>query len=94
MMLEGFDKAFESKARLGIMSILAVNEWVSFVEFKELLQMSDGNIASHITALEKCNYIEVKKQFLGKKPNTSYKMTELGRLAFKNHIEALGKLLK
>ena len=93
-MLEGFDKAFESKARLGIMSILAVNEWVSFVEFKELLQMSDGNIASHITALEKCNYIEVKKQFLGKKPNTSYKMTELGRLAFKNHIEALGKLLK
>lgn len=94
MMLEGFDKAFESKARLGIMSILAVNEWVSFVEFKELLQMSDGNIASHITALEKCNYIEVKKQFLGKKPNTSYKMTELGKLAFKNHIEALGKLLK
>lgn len=94
MMLEGFDKAFESKARLGIMSILAVNEWVSFVEFKELLQMSDGNIASHITALEKSNYIEVKKQFLGKKPNTSYKMTELGKLAFKNHIEALGKLLK
>jgi len=94
MMLEGFDKAFESKARLGIMSILAVNEWVSFVEIKELLQLSDGNIASHITALEKCNYIEVKKQFVGKKPNTSYKMTELGKQSFKNHIEALGKLIK
>jgi DNA-binding MarR family transcriptional regulator len=88
------NKAFESRVRLGIMSILLVNESVDFNTLKELLQVTDGNIASHITALEKFNYIEIRKQFIGKKPNTSYAVTTSGKKAFAEHLDALEKLIK
>jgi DNA-binding MarR family transcriptional regulator len=88
------NKAFESRVRLGIMSILMVNESVDFLNLKEMLQVTDGNIASHVTALEKLQYIEIKKQFIGKKPNTSYSVTNTGRKAFTEHLDALEKLIK
>lgn len=87
------NKEFESRVRLGIMSVLMVNEWVDFTEMKNLLEITDGNLASHSTALEKSKFIEVKKEFVGKKPKTSYKVTESGREAFANHLTALEKLL-
>ncbi|MFZ9221566.1 MAG: winged helix-turn-helix domain-containing protein [Sediminibacterium sp.] len=92
--ITSLDKGFESRVRLGIMSILVVNDSVDFNTLKEQLNISDGNIASHITALEKLNYLEVKKQFIGKKPNTSYKATQQGIKAFKNHLDTLEKLIK
>ena len=92
--IESLDKGFESRVRLGIMSILVVNDYVDFNTLKEQLNISDGNIASHITALEKLQYIEVKKQFIGKRPNTSYKATATGIKAFKNHLDTLEKLIK
>ncbi len=92
--ITSLDKGFESRVRLGIMSILVVNDSVDFNTLKEQLNISDGNIASHITALEKLNYLEVKKQFIGKKPNTSYKVTQQGIKAFKNHLDTLEKLIK
>jgi DNA-binding MarR family transcriptional regulator len=76
------------------MSILLVNESVDFNTLKVLLQITDGNIASHITALEKLNYIEIRKQFIGKKPNTSYAVTSSGKKAFAEHLDALEKLIK
>lgn len=76
------------------MSILVVNEYVDFNTLKEQLNISDGNIASHIAALEKLKYIEVKKQFIGKRPNTSYKATSKGIKSFKNHLDTLEKLIK
>jgi len=88
------NKAFDSRIRLGIMSILAVNEKVDFSELKETLDLTDGNLASHIAALEKLKYIEVAKQFIGKKPNTSYFLTNEGRKAFSEHLNALEKLIK
>jgi len=88
------NKAFESRVRLGIMSILMVNDSIDFLTLKEMLQVTDGNIASHITALEKFQYIEIKKQFIGKKPNTSYSVTNKGRKAFTEHLDALEKLIK
>ena len=94
--MKGFDqlnKAFESRVRLGLMSILSVNNWVSYKEIKDLLEVTDGNLASHIQSLEKINNLEIKKQFIGKKPLTTYKVTEIGKKAFKNHIEGLEKLL-
>tara|TARA_Y100000813_G_scaffold193840_1_gene173568 strand:- start:171 stop:461 length:291 start_codon:yes stop_codon:yes gene_type:complete len=94
--MKGFDqlnKAFESRVRLGLMSILSVNNWVSYKEIRDLLEVTDGNLASHIQSLEKINYLEIKKQFIGKKPLTTYKVTEIGKKAFKNHIEGLEKLL-
>lgn len=87
------NKAFDHRVRLGIMSILMVNDWMEFNGFKTLLEVTDGNLASHIKALEKEAYIEVKKQFVGKKPNTTYRVTELGRKAFTAHLDALEKLL-
>ena len=76
------------------MSVLMVNDWVDFGTLKEMLQVTDGNLASHITALEKMEYIKVQKQFVGKKPNTSYAVTKAGKKAFSNHLDALENLLK
>lgn len=90
----GLNKAFESRIRLGIMSVLLVNEWMDFGNMKEVLAITDGNLASHITALEKLEYVQVRKQFIGKKPNTSYAVTDLGRKSFNEHLNALEKLLK
>ena len=75
------------------MSILMVNEYAEFNRLKELLEATDGNLASHLKALEKENYITVEKQFIGRKPNTRYKTTKSGRQAFKKHIEALEKII-
>ena len=87
------NKEFESRVRLGIMSVLVVNDWVDFKEMKDLLELTDGNLASHSAALEKSGFIEVKKEFVGRKPKTSYRVTQTGRNAFSEHLNALEKLL-
>ncbi|MBL0047428.1 MAG: transcriptional regulator [Bacteroidetes bacterium] len=92
--IDDLNKAFESRIRLGIMSILLVNDSVDFGEMKEMLNITDGNLASHISALEKIEYVKVSKQFVGKKPNTSYAATKVGKKAFGAHLDALEKLLK
>jgi len=92
--VSSLNKAFESRIRLGIMSVLLVNDWVEFTELKDILQVTDGNLASHLTALEKLAYIQVRKQFIGKKPNTSYAVSEIGKEAFNEHLNALEKLIK
>ena len=88
------NKAFDHRVRLGIMSVLMVNEYADFNTLKELLGATDGNLASHAKALEKVEYIRVEKQFIGRKPNTKYHATELGKQEFKKHIDALEKLIK
>lgn len=88
------NKAFESRVRLGIMSILMVNEMVDFSTIKEQLQVTDGNIASHISALEKLDYIKIEKKFIGKKPNTSYAATNIGKKAFHEHLNALEAIIR
>lgn len=92
--IEELNKAFESRVRLGIMSILMVNDFIDFGTLKEQLRITDGNLASHLSALEKLQYIEVRKQFIGKKPNTSYAVTIAGKKAFSEHLTALEKLIK
>jgi len=91
--IDKLNKAFENRMRLGIMSALMVNEHVDFLTFKELLDVTDGNLASHIAALEKLDYIAVKKEFVGKKTKTSYVVTNLGRKEFNYHLNALEKLV-
>ncbi len=71
-----------------------VNDWVDFNTLKDTLSITDGNLASHIKALEEAGYVEVKKQFLLKKPNTSYRVTHLGRIEFENHLKALEKIIR
>ena len=91
--LNDINKVFDHRVRLAIMSVLVVSESMDFNAIKDLLGVTDGNLASHSKALEKEKYIEVVKQFIGKKPNTRYRITKLGKEAFQAHIDALEKLI-
>ncbi|HET8804647.1 MAG TPA: transcriptional regulator [Aequorivita sp.] len=92
--IDGLHKAFESRIRLGIMSALAVNDKFDFSSLKEFLEVTDGNLASHLKALEKEKFIAVEKAFVGRKPNTKYVMTKKGKQAFDEHLMAMEKLIK
>jgi DNA-binding MarR family transcriptional regulator len=88
------NKAFDNRVRLGVMAVLLANDAVSFNELKEALDLTDGNLASHVSALEKAGYVEVSKQFVGKKPNTTYTVSKAGKTAFQEHLNALEKLFR
>ncbi|MFY0673614.1 MAG: transcriptional regulator [Bacteroidia bacterium] len=91
--IHNLNKAFENRIRLGIMSILMVNDEVDFNHLKVQLDLTDGNLASHLKALEKLSYIHVEKRFVGRKPNTLYSVTKKGEKAFNEHLTELEKLL-
>lgn len=91
---ENFDRMLEHRMRLQIMGVLVANESYDFSALKELLQTTDGNLATHIKALEKEKYIAVHKTFVDRKPNTRYKATERGRSAFRKHLDAMEEILK
>lgn len=91
--LKNFNKAFESRVRLGIMSVLAVNTSMDFISLREALEVTDGNLASHLRALEEAGYISMDKSFINRKPNTKYTITEEGMENFRRHISALEDLI-
>lgn len=91
---ENFDKAFENKLRLQIMSVLMVNDDAEFNTLKELLKVTDGNLASHLKALEKEEYILVHKGYNGRKPQTKYQASSAGKKAFKKHLDTLEQLIR
>lgn len=93
ILLEGYDKLFENRVRLGVMSVLAANDSYDFVSLKQMLGVTDGNLTTHLRALEDAGYISSLKQFIGRRPNTSFSITDKGRCAFSAHISALSKLL-
>ena len=92
--INGLNKIFDNRIRLGIMSVLMVNEEINFNDLKQMLEVTDGNLASHIKALETSEYITIRKQFIGKKPNTTYEATLLGKQTFAKHLAALEQLIK
>jgi len=92
--IKELNKTFDSRIRLGIMSALMVNAEVSFTELKELLDITDGNLASHLKTLEDAGTIKVQKGFIGRKTNTTYSITKAGDKAFKAHIAALEEMIK
>ena len=91
--LANFNKAFESRVRLGIMSVLAVNNSMDFTGLRDTLAVTDGNLASHLRALEEAGYIRMEKNFINRKPNTSYSITEKGLENFSSHLKALEELI-
>ncbi|PST82108.1 transcriptional regulator [Pedobacter yulinensis] len=92
--IESLNKIFDSRIRLGVMSVLMVNERVNFNDLKQMLELTDGNLASHLNTLEQAGLISVQKGFVGKKTNTTYQATATGREAFRNHLNALEKMIK
>ena len=91
--LANFNKAFESRIRLGIMSVLAVSNSMDFTGLKETLAVTDGNLASHLRSLEEGGYIRMEKSFINRKPNTNHTITEKGMESFKSHLQALEELI-
>lgn len=92
--IDDLHKAFENRIRLGIMSALAVNESLDFTSLKQFLDVTDGNLASHMKTLEKKDFIAVKKSFIDRKPNTTYHITDAGKKAFEKHLVALEQIIK
>jgi DNA-binding MarR family transcriptional regulator len=91
--IENLNKTFDSRVRLGIMSTLMVNDQINFNDLKQLIGVTDGNLASHIKALEETGYLKVNKGFVGKKTNTTYTITKLGEKSFQQHLAALEKII-
>lgn len=92
--IKGLHRAFENRIRLGIMSVLAVNDMLDFTSLKEYLDVTDGNLATHLKTLEKEKFIGVKKSFIERKPNTKYFMTKKGKKAFEDHLKGLEDIIK
>ena len=92
-LIDNLNKVFDSRIRVGIMSALMVNTEVNFNELKELLNITDGNLASHLKTLEESMFVKVQKGFIGRKTNTTYSITRSGEKAFKIHLTALEKMI-
>jgi DNA-binding MarR family transcriptional regulator len=91
---DNLDKTLEHRIRLQIMSVLIANDVYEYTALKDLLGITDGNLASHIKALEREKYVSVSKSFVQRKPNTRYKITDRGRLAFRKHLDAPEAVVK
>jgi DNA-binding MarR family transcriptional regulator len=92
--INGLNKVFDNRIRLGVMSVLIVNDEVSFNDLKQMLEVTDGNLATHLVNLEDNSYIKVHKGFIGRKTNTTYAVTKAGEKAFADHIAALENMIK
>ncbi len=88
------NKVFDSRIRIGIMSALMVEPDHSFNDLKALLDVTDGNLASHLKTLEDNGFVKVSKGFIGRKTNTVYSITKAGEKAFKAHLDALEQIIK
>ena len=92
--ISGLNKIFDNRIRLGVMSVLIVNEEISFNDLKGVLEVTDGNLATHLVTLEENGFIKVHKGFIGRKTNTTYSITKLGEREFKDHVKALEGMIK
>ena len=92
--ISGLNKIFDNRIRLGVMSVLMVNDSVSFNDLKGMLEVTDGNLATHLVTLEESGFIKVHKGFIGRKTNTTYSITKAGEKAFKDHLTALENMIK
>lgn len=92
--ITGLNKIFDNRIRLGVMSILIINEEVSFNDLKQMLEVTDGNLATHLVNLEENGFIKVHKGFIGRKTNTTYAISRAGEKAFSEHITALENMIR
>ncbi|MCX6909992.1 MAG: transcriptional regulator [Verrucomicrobia bacterium] len=88
------DRVIHEKGRLAIMSLLAATPQMSFTELRDALNMTDGNITSHIRTLQEAGYVSVTKSFESSRPLTTCALTEPGRKAFANYINLLEQIVQ
>jgi DNA-binding MarR family transcriptional regulator len=87
-----FDPVLLSQARLGIVSVLMTRDNASFSDLKSLLTLTQGNLGVHLRKLEEVGYVEVRKEFVERKPRTTASITKSGRAAFLAHVRQLGRI--
>ncbi len=92
--INGLNKIFDNRIRLGVMSVLMINNEISFNDLKQMLEVTDGNLATHLVTLEDNGFIKVHKGFIGRKTNTTYSITRTGEKAFNEHVLVLEKMIK
>jgi len=92
--ISNLNKVFDNRIRLGIMSALMVNESISYNDLKELFDVTDGNLASHLKGLEDNGFLKFQKGFIGRKTNTTYSATKAGEKAFRQHLDALEQMIR
>lgn len=92
--IQNLNKVFDSRVRLGIMSTLMVNDEINFNDLKQMIDVTDGNLASHMKSLEDSGFVKVNKGFIGRKTNTTYAVTKAGQKAFQQHLDALEAMIK
>jgi len=92
--ISGLNKIFDNRIRLGVMSVLMINDEMSFNDLKQMMEVTDGNLATHLVTLEENGFIKVYKGFIGRKTNTTYSITRTGKKAFSDHIAALEQMIK
>jgi DNA-binding MarR family transcriptional regulator len=86
------DRLIHERVRLGIVSSLAVNGWLTFTDLRDLLGITDGNLSAHARRLEEAGYVECKKSFDGRTPKTEFGLTSIGRReleSYLDHMEAI-----
>ncbi|MCU0316446.1 MAG: transcriptional regulator [Fimbriimonadaceae bacterium] len=86
------DETLHQKARLGIMASLVSGQERDFKDLKSALELTDGNLSTHLSHLEKAGYIGIKKAFIGKRPHTTVTITEQGLSAFQEYVNALAEV--
>lgn len=90
--MKEFDPLLLSRVRLGVISVLMTREYASFPDLRVLLELTQGNLGAHVQKLEEAGYVKARRRFVGKKPETSYRLTDKGRRAFLSHVEQLKKI--
>lgn len=88
------DRVIHEKGRLAIMSMLAASPELSFTELRDALEMTDGNLTTHIRTLQEAGYVSVTKSFQNKRPLTTCALTTAGKKAFTNYINLLERIIQ
>ena len=88
------DRLIHERMRLGIVSALAANESLTFIDLKKLLKTTDGNLSVHARKLEDANYIACMKSFQGRMPKTEYRLTAQGRKALERYLDHMEALIQ
>ena len=88
------DRVIHEKGRLAIMSLLAASPELSFTDMRSALQMTDGNLTTHMRTLQEAGYVSVTKSFSGGRPLTTYSLTREGQKAFGEYINLLEQIVK
>jgi DNA-binding transcriptional ArsR family regulator len=93
MVVARFDELIHAPTRLAIVALLAATEWAEFKFIRDSVGLSDSALSKQLTTLERAGYVEIRKDFVGKRPRTSARLSKQGRAAFERHVAALQEVL-